>query len=203
VGYLWWKGFNRQRWIQIAAIAQGIDLEALREAAQAGQDTINPTQVSLADMARARALLSRDLELREQALANQLANLRTERTILQDNFDRYTKVAISFEEKLKSLREGALATNQETVRLILENIKPKQAKEQIMLMVKSDQMDEAVTLLAAMPTSKRAKVVAEFKTAEEGETLADMLNRIREGVPEITLIDQTQEQLQQFPQPGS
>jgi hypothetical protein len=152
-------------------------------------------QPSLAELAEARALKSRDLELREQELRNQLNLIRQEQSKLVAEADRYQRVQNDFEQRLKNLREGAVATNLENARLILENMKPKQAKEQIERMLVEGEMKQAVVLLSAMPIEKRAKIVTEFKTDKESEELAEMLRLIRAGEPEVTLIDETKNNL--------
>ncbi len=81
--------------------------------------------------------------------------------------------------------------------MIWENIKPKQAKEQILKMLDNQEMNEVVTILSGMPIGKRAKIVGEFKTPEETEKLDEILRLIRCGVPEVNLIDKTLSQVKQ------
>jgi hypothetical protein len=63
-------------------------------------------------------------------------------------------------------------------------------------MVDAGSMREVVALLSAMVPSKRSKVIAEFKTPEEEEKLAELLKIIREGDPELSLIDDAKRQLE-------
>ena len=95
------------------------------------------------------------------------------------------------------MRSKALSTGRENVRTIWENIKPKQAKEQIMEMIDKQEMNEVVTIFVAMPIAKRAKIVSEFKTAEELQKLDEIMRLIRQGVPEVNLIDKTRSQIGQ------
>jgi hypothetical protein len=74
-------------------------------------------------------------------------------------------------------------------------MKPKQAKEQIERMLVDGEMKQAVVLLSSMPIEKRAKIVTEFKTDKESEELAEMLRLIRAGEPDVTLIDETKDNL--------
>ncbi|MBL9094121.1 MAG: hypothetical protein JNL96_23080 [Planctomycetaceae bacterium] len=187
-------GFSHQKLEQIMAVIQGVDLLALRE--QVEEDRAKETQerLSLADIAEARARKSRDFELREQELRNQLARVTTMQGQLTDTADRYQRMKQDFEARLKNLREGAIAENMENARSLLETVKPKQAKEQIEIMLKAGEMKQAVTLLSAMPIEKRAKIVAEFKTEPESEQLAEMLRLIRAGEPDVTLIDEAAKQ---------
>ncbi len=188
---------ERDKLVQIAAIVRGVDLKAIHEEVEAQREKINATQVSVDDVARARALKSFDLELREQALRTNVAHVKSEQAELAGEKSRYETVEKAFQAALDSMRSGAVATNQENARLILENIKPKQAKEQIMLMIKEGQMKDVVALVSAMPVNKRAKIIGEFKTPEEAKSVAELLDLIREGVPEAPLIDQTKKQLGQ------
>jgi hypothetical protein len=188
---------EREKLTQIAAIVRGIDLTAIREEVEAQREKINATQVSVEDVARARALKSFDLELREQALRTNILRVKADQTNLAEEKGRYETVEKSFQATLDSMRSGAIAANSENARLILENIKPKQAKEQIKLMIKEGQMKDVVALLSAMPVNKRAKIIGEFKTPEEAESVAELLELIREGVPEAPLIDETKKQLGQ------
>lgn len=187
--------FTHDKLEQISAVVQGVDLRELQHDIDEEQTHARLPQPSLRDLAEARALKSRDLELREQELRNQLNLIRLEQSKLIAEADRYQRVQTDFEQRLKNLREGSLATNLESARVILENMKAKQAKEQIQLMLNDGEMKQAVVLLSAMPVEKRAKIVAEFKTDKESEELAEMLRLIRAGEPEVTLIDETQRNL--------
>jgi hypothetical protein len=187
--------FTHDKLEQISAVVQGVDLRELQHTIDEEHARARLPQPSLRDLAEARALKSRDLELREQELRNQLNLIRLEQNKLVAEADRYQRVQTDFEQRLKNLREGAVATNLENARLILENMKAKQAKEQIQLMLDDGEMKQAVVLMSSMPIEKRAKIVAEFKTEKESEELAEMLRLIRAGEPEVTLIDETQNNL--------
>lgn len=176
--------------LRIVAAANGIEMRGLAsvEAEQPGDGE----EVSLEALARARALKGRDIELREQALGENMAVVKSEYNKLIEEKDRYERIKTAFRAQLDELREGVLANNRETARLILEDIKPKQAKDQVLRMVKEGELKDVVKLLSLMPTAKRKKIIGEFKTEEEAETLAEILKLIREGVPETKLIDDTQ-----------
>jgi hypothetical protein len=187
--------FTHDKLEQIAAVVQGVDLRELQHGIDEARARGRLPQPSLQELAEARALKSRDLELREQELRNQLQLIRQEQSKLVAEADRYQRVQNDFEQRLKNLREGAVATNLENARVILENMKPKQAKEQIQLMLNDGEMKQAVVLLSGMPIEKRAKIVTEFKSEKESAELAEMLELIRAGEPEVTLIDETNKNL--------
>ena len=118
-----------------------------------------------------------------------------ERAKILDEQGSLKQLAADFEKRLKELREGTLVTRREEARLILESAKPKQAKEQLALMIQAGEMDEAVALFASMPQSKQAKIMAEFRTPDEADQLAEMLRIIRRGQPEVPLVDETKKQV--------
>jgi aminopeptidase N len=202
LGLVWLRStgaLESEKLTRIAAIARGVDLAAIREEVDAQREKINATQVSIEDVARARALKAFDLELREQALRDNVARVKSEQDNLAGKKSRYETVEKEFQVKLDSMRSGAIAANAENARLILESIKPKQAKEQIVLMIKDGQMKDVVALLTPMPVTKRAKIITEFKTPEEAKMVAELLDLIREGVPEAPLVDEAKKRLNQPP----
>ncbi|HVX61791.1 MAG TPA: hypothetical protein VHC19_14345 [Pirellulales bacterium] len=195
LAYLWSKGkLNEETVLRVVAAANGIERPQPSQTSAVPEDG---KQVSLEDLARARAMKSRDLELREQSLADNVAVVKAEYDKLIDEKDRYERIKAAFRSQLDELHEGALANNRETARLILESLKPKQSKEQILRMVQDGEINDVATLLSAMPTTKRAKILGEFKTDEEAATLAEILKLVREGIPETALIEDTMKQLEQ------
>jgi len=200
VGWLYTSGkLNRDRMIQIAAVLNGIDLSVYHVKLHE-KDLTGKEEVSLEEIARQRALAFRNLELREQAVTEGLKRFRFVEQQLAQNQGRYERVRKAFDEEVSQLRSGAVAEGQENVRQILETIKPKQAKEQLLAMYDDGEIDVVVALLGAMPSNKRAKIVSEFKSAEDAEKLAEVLRRLRQGIPLASSIDRAQNQQQP---PGS
>ena len=198
LGYLWSRGKLTERTVTRAiAAANGAELGGLSDGAARSKGPADAEQPSLDDLARARAVHSRDIELREQALGDNLAMVKSEYAKLIDEKDRYERIKAAFRAQLDTLREGTLANNRETARQILETIRPKQAKDQILRMVKDGQLSDVVLILSQMPSGRRAKVIQEFKTDAEAETLAEILKLVREGVPETSFIDDTEQKLNQ------
>lgn len=186
---------NRDRLIQILALAQGVDLFTMRESALVKAEDVAVEQVSFDEIRATRALEYRNLERREQALASGLAQLRTEQQNLAEERGRFKAARDAFETQLYKMREGALAEGVEEVRRILETVRPDQAKIQLMEMLNNDEIDTVVVLLAGMPDSKRSKIIGEFETPPEQTLIAEVLARILEGVPDAELAAETQEGL--------
>jgi hypothetical protein len=180
----------------IANILKGIDPSPAKD--QSDKPPPEPAleeEPSLEDREMRHDLAERNLELREQSVKSALDRVSYEKNSLTEEKERYELIKDTFEAQLAALREGALSSGRESVRLIWENIKPKQAKEQILKMLDDGELNEVVTILTAMPIAKRAKIVGEFKTPDEAEKLDEILTQILEGVPEVDLIDDTANQV--------
>ena len=191
---LWKWELSRERLIQILALAQGVDLFAMREAALVKEESI-AEQVSFDEIRAARALKYRNLELREQALASGLAELRSQQQNLAEEQRRLRLARDAFDDELTAMREGAVAQGTEEVRRILETVRPAQAKVQLTEMLNNDELDTVVMLLAEMADQRRSKIIGEFKTPQEQAQIAEVLKRILEGMPHAELADAAQEKL--------
>jgi len=197
LGYLWvsWK-MDREKIIQMLAIAQGVDLFAAQKDDQSDLEAIPPEEPSYQDWLQRRATMFRDLELREQALENALARLSFEQQKLAADWKAKERLQQDFEARLLALKQGAEAEGRQAVGRILESIKPKQAKEQVLQMLENDEINEVVILLSAMAEIKLAKLLAEFKTPEEAEKIGEVLRLIRQGEPISSMTSQTLRQPQ-------
>jgi hypothetical protein len=182
---------------RILAVAQGIEAPEAKKETPVEKKDDDQEEPSHEDRQVVRDLQSRHLELREQAVKSGLDRVGLERQLLTEERKRYEYLRKDFEDSLKQLREGALTTGHENVRAIWENIKPKQAKEQILKMIEADEINDVVTIFSAIPIAKRAKIVAEFKSPEETKKMDDLLRLIREGVAEVNLIEKTDRQIKQ------
>jgi hypothetical protein len=191
-----WK-IDGERWLQVVAAAQGIPT------AEPGQEQKKPPeqsaeQPSYDQILEARATKYRNLELREHELRNNLAQIQFEKNKLAEEKKQYKQLRDGFDAQLLSMREGSAATGKDEVRRTLESIKPKQAKTLILEMLDNKETDDVVALLLPMPDNKRARIFAEFKTAEELEKLSEVLRRVREGSPAAKAEDETRKQLEQL-----
>ena len=195
-GYLWvaWK-MDRDRAVQMLAIAQGIDLFAAARSHDRDEDDPGSEQPSLEQLIAARTAKDLDITIREQALqngGNQLALLERQLAEQQGKF-KQTKGA--YETQLQELTEGKRVIGRDNNRLVLESLKPSQAKEQLSLMLEKDEIDEVVLLLVDMTSRPQSKIFTEFKTPEDQERLAEILRMIREGRPAVTLAERTANEL--------
>ncbi len=203
LGYLWsaWQ-LDRQKLLQMLAVARGADVPTDHEQ-PSDRDEIPPEQPSYQDWIDKRAALFRDLELRELALNNALEQLRFQQQELVEDQETHRRLKQQFEAGLAALKQSAEAEGRETVGRILETIKPKQAKEQILEMLDNEEIDEVVILLSEMSDSKRAKILGEFKTEEENEKIGEVLRLIRQGEPESGIADDVIGQVQRGQRAGA
>ena len=147
-------------------------------------------------MLEARAVKTRNLELREQSLARQ------RRRKCKPNSASWPRrrsgcwhLRNGFQGDLAALEKGAVANGREDARRTLEALKPKQAKELLVQMLDQKEIDEVVILLAGMTEGKRAKIIAEFKTPAEVEQIGDVLRRIRQGIPAANMAENNEKKM--------
>ncbi|OHB84492.1 MAG: hypothetical protein A2V98_19070 [Planctomycetes bacterium RBG_16_64_12] len=190
VGSLWmrWQ-LDGEKILQMLAIAQGVDLFAAEREALDDREEVPPEEPSYQDWIERRATMFRDLELRDLAMENALAQLSVEQGQLAEDRKALRQVQEAFEAQLAASKQEAQTEGMQTLGGILESLKPKQAKEQIIQMLASEEIDKVVILLSAMTESKRAKILAEFKTPEEVEKVGEILRRITEGEPVSSVAD--------------
>ncbi len=188
-GYLTKQGFlTPAKLAEMKAVMLDFQPDSIKAAERAKATTPVPT---LEEVARAKAQLQRDLELREQTLRSRAEQLRIERAAFIDEMKNFDLRKAQYEEELAKLRDDITSAGQANARQILETIKPKQAKDQLLRMIDADAQDAAVTTLALMSPARRAKVIAEFKSPDDNRKLADILRRIREAEPEAGIIEKT------------
>jgi len=197
IGYVWSKwNLNRDKVAQVVAVARGLVPEAQQAAAEPVREEPAAEQASYAQVLELRAAKDKNLQLREQALANAVAQVQAERQKLADDEKRYKLDRADYESQLAAKAKQSKSAGQEEVRRILESVKSKQAKELLQGMLDNKELDEVVVLLSAMADSKRAKILAEFKTPEEIKKIEEVLALIRKGAPEAPLARQAMEKLQ-------
>jgi len=190
---------TRDQVYEMLAVAYGVDLEEIQKKQSAQAVRASKEQVSLAAIAQQKAIESLDHDMREQALKNGIDNLRRMQNLHGVERQRYDNLKQAFDARLEQLHKDVDQNSILEVQLTLENIQPKQAKEQLLLMLENENaMSDVVAIVKAMPMDQRKKILGEFKTPEESEQLAEILRNIRLGHPEKPVIDQAQQMLDEF-----
>jgi len=192
-------GLNRDKLIQILAIARGIDLFELHDEAREDLEKISKEQVSYAQILRERALRIRDLELREQALKQALNRLASDEIMFSEKGRQFQSVMDNFNQQLTNLKDEAATEGINDLVIHIASLKAPQAKRLVEMMLEKEEMEKTVFVLKELPSDKSAKIIAEFKTDEELERLYPVLvDMLSEGYPMAELAADTQEKLKQL-----
>jgi hypothetical protein len=186
---------DRSRLERMLAVARGQPTESAPPPAAPPP----PEPVSYEQVLDARALRDKNLQLREQALVNALAQMRADQQKLADEQKRYQQQRAAYEKELADLSQGAVAAGRDEVRRILQSVRPKQAKEIVLQMLDAKETKEVVALLSGMTDAKRAKILGEFKTPEENQKIEEVLRLIRQGEPQATVAEKAKDQLKRPP----
>jgi hypothetical protein len=200
VSMLWWKGaLADDRLLGMFAALQGIEPAAATHlpASDAADE-----QPSLDEIMERRVAASLDLTLRETAIDKSLGDLRLLESLIKTENERLDKWKLSFDIRLAKLESQTTDEALLQLQRMLEVMNPKQAKDQILRMLKDtpdpddDPMRDVVTIFKAMPGDKQKKILAEFKLEPEEQQLAEVLRQVRLGSPDTDLIRETRNELQ-------
>lgn len=196
LGYAWTMGkLDREKVFRILAVVHDVDLGGAKKSAEdSPKREPSAGQPSVEDIDQARALKSRDLELKTQSVEQGLEQLRFLRDQLTADKQRYAQLKQTFETRMNELQDTSRSTGYANVRQVWENMKPKQAKDQILKMIEAEELEDVVVILSDMPADKRGKIISQFTAEPEVEVLDQILRMIRQGGAERALIDATREQ---------
>ncbi len=200
VGYAATHGFlDKEKLARMADAARGIEPVAA-PVAVVKKEVESAEQPSFEDIERIRGIKARNLELRESAFKNEFDRIEFEKKLITKKYEQYERLKENFDEKfLNNKKNETVKEGREKIRLIWENMKPKQVKDEIMKMLDDPaETQEAVSILSSVAPNKQAKIIAEFKAEDELKKLDEILRMIRQGVPEVLPIDRAREELKQF-----
>lgn len=199
LGFLWGTGrINQEKVIKILAVIQDVKLIAAGPAGQAGKQPVDSEQVSFEAIEKRRALEALYLETKTLALNKGLQEVSLQRGQLADDMNRLKRLQAGFGQQLQTLAEKATQEGIEKQRQIWTKIDPALAKNQIMDMVKADEIDDVVVLLSDMQVSNQAKIISQFDLTkeEERDAVDEILRKIRKGLPAASLIKKARQNLQ-------
>ncbi len=188
-----WKSWDMDddKVTQMMAIARGKEMVAVHRDEVRRQEEISPEQPSFEEIVEARAVTNRNLELRTQALNQDVAELRSEQGKQIDESASFTNTRDVFEKKLAELKEFQQSSGLGENIVMLQNMKPEQAQKQLIRIYDAGQVEQVVMLVSGMEPMKLKKILGKFVTPEENKKLADILRRIRLGAPIALLAEQT------------
>ncbi|RIK78973.1 MAG: hypothetical protein DCC68_14060 [Planctomycetota bacterium] len=194
VGYALSKGYlDPEKLEQMAAIAHGIEMVTKREAERLAAAPASTEKASLEAIEMRRAAIAANMELRENMVRDMVNEFKKLQRALEEEKDRFGQIVSAYENRLEKDKERAVAEGRRQFQSIVESMKPKQAKEQLLLKYKENKIDVVVEAMKNMEETKRAKVLAEFKTPEDQDILAKILENIRN--PGVTAVNETLNEL--------
>jgi hypothetical protein len=180
-GYAASQGFlDKQKMSDMLAVARGAKLASAADKA-ADSKPKSAQMMSIEEIDQRRTTMTRHLELREQSVQNYLAQIASEREKLLKERQTFDMLVAAFRKEKETTQNQELAKGQEDTRAILENLKPKQAKELILRMIAADEKEDVVAMLSAMPITRQVKIIGEFKTEDEQKKIDDILRLLRQG----------------------
>ncbi len=196
VAYLWRRGgLDRHKLSQIASIVRGDETIPVRMVVGREPSDRQSLEVPFEEILERRVATSLDLDLREQAVAKGLLDLRRLADRVAEDTRRFDLQKEAFNESLARLEERANGTAMAELSRTLVAMRPAQAKDQLIRLLEDDQIDVVVTLMKAMPLDQKKRLLAEFKVGDEPKRLADILREILQGAPQMSPIKASQAQL--------
>lgn len=202
VAMLYQKGaFSDDRVLNMWAALHGVPVPG-EKASNGGEQADAEEQPAYDDIVVKRTLAALDLDLRENTLDKALREMRAIELKIRTEQERFDKLVVTYEEKLKGLEANAAdAAILETQRT-LEALPPKQAKQQLLSLLDEEPspgiespMGAVVALVKAMPIDRRRKILQEFKSEEEEGKLAEILMEILRGSPDVPFLRQARDEL--------
>ena len=205
LGVLWVKGgLTSEKAIQVMAVSQDVDLQAMRKRIEAAHRPVEVEQVSYEEVINQRKQVGLDLDLREIALDKGLIDVRQLEFMLTREEKQYDSLKETFDKQVETLKLGETDAALQELQRQLASISPRASKEQLMMILEDPRFEPetalriVVALFKNMPLEKRKKLVAEFKSQDEAARLHDVLTQIRLGVPDVELIRETRQRLETF-----
>jgi hypothetical protein len=190
VGYGFAKGYvGPDKLEQMAAIAHGVEMVTKREAEQLATGQTSADRPSLEAVEIRRAAIAANMELRENNVRDMVNEFKKLQRALEEEKDRFGQIVSAYKTGLEDEKKKAVAEGRRQFQSIVESMKPKQAKEQLLIKYKEQKVEVVVEAMKNMEETKRAKVLAEFKSVEDQEILAKILENIRN--PGVAAVNDT------------
>ncbi|MDR2754918.1 MAG: hypothetical protein LBC20_04365 [Planctomycetaceae bacterium] len=183
--YAW--QIDYEKWIKMLAIAQGFEIADIQ---QAVEDRI--AEMSYEEVLEHRAKRTREDEFQHESVAKTIvvapppAETPVEEKKSEQKDDSLIK---AFEKRLAEEKKKANDAGLAEETRLLESMEPEQAKEVIRRFIKDGAMQRVLTMLLAMEEKKRGEILYAMQGEEELKDLCDILQRIGNGEPLTSLID--------------
>ncbi|MDR0337806.1 MAG: hypothetical protein LBI18_12020 [Planctomycetaceae bacterium] len=184
--YAW--QIDHAKWIKMLAVAQGFEIADIH---QAVEDRI--AAMSYEEVLEHRAKRTREEEFQRESVEKTIAVLSpppveapTPETKPEPQNDSLIK---AFEKRLAEEKKKAGEAGLAEETRLLENMEPAQAKEVIRRLLKDGAIQRVLTMLLAMEEKNRGEILYTMQDEEELKDLCDILQRIGNGEPLTSFID--------------
>jgi hypothetical protein len=189
--YAW--QIDHAKWVKILAVAQGLELADIQ---QAVQDRI--AEMSFDEVLERRAKRIREDEFQRDSIEKQIV-VAPPPPVEEPKPDEKTAKADdsrekAFEKKVKDYLDQAKATGLAEETRLLEKMEPEQAKEVIRRLWKDGAIQRVLTMLLAMEDKNRGEILYSMQADEELKDLCDILQRIGNGEPLSSVIEDAAKQ---------
>lgn len=148
-------------------------------------DELNDIRLQLTQIDRAR------LERMQREIRDLQDTLKRERALLSIERTEFVEQQVAFEAMRARLQEIEGSDQFEKSLSVLKEMKPKDSKETLSVLIEQGKREQVVTYLSALSTGVRTEVMSEFVKAGEAELAAGLLESIRIRGQETALADAT------------
>ncbi|MDR3234927.1 MAG: hypothetical protein LBT46_14915 [Planctomycetaceae bacterium] len=185
--YAW--NIDKTKYYKMLAVAQGLDIDAQQKAAENRIAEMGYDAVLERRAERNRQAETQSVMPIEQIAAEPVPEPPKVETppVVDDS----AKIS-AFEKRVKEYQDKARAAGLGEETRLLENMDPEQAKEVIRKLWKDGAMRRVLEMLLAMEEAKRGAILYTMQQdkAEELKDLCDILQRIGNGEPAASLIEE-------------
>lgn len=160
-------------------IAHGVELVAPSDMGKLAGSKQSQEEASLDRVEHLRSVKWRAFEMRENNLLIMLTEFKQLRNELVVKREEFSFIVATAKADLEKQRQQAVDTGRREFEAIYASMKPKQAKTQLLMDYTKGKVETVVEVLKGMEESKRAKIVAEFKSEDDQKILNEILDNIR------------------------
>lgn len=179
VGYLWNNDqLNNDKIFRLMAVMQDVDLQKMATVDKKVDKEVPPAEQSLNQVMHHQQVLDRNFEVKQLALQRGKQEYDASYQLLVEQTARYDRIAQDWQSRLK--QEQELATQQNIAKVVsqLEQVSPDVGKQQLMLWLEENKMDDAIMLMSRMSENKLAKILKTFESDTELKQLHEIHERI-------------------------
>ncbi len=184
---LWSNGaLTPTKLLRYTAVVYGVDLTELPSEQGPQEAPVPPQPVTRQEIIESRAQ-NPLLQDRQKAIEEGIGAVNDLFVGVREESSRFDERKKIFDAHLKTKEDDARRAAIEEVRLTLTSLRPKQAKNLIVRMLKDrdldpddDVMGDVVTMLLAMPDDKTKKIFGEFQDEQESALLHMIFRAISE-----------------------